>query len=344
MKKIIYPRVRVPDPGAMTEVAPGVFWLRLPMPYALDHINLWLLADGDSWTVIDCGPADAASRRHWELICSRHLDGRPIQRIICTHNHPDHLGLAGWLSRRFSGELYLTRGEYENFQELLNDIASGDFSEAQHFYHAAGITGKRLDHFETEIRAYFSLIEPLPAAHHSLQDGDRLRIGAHDWQVLTGGGHSTEHLCLYCPELEIFIAGDQLLPVISSNVSVWPRKPKANPLQEWISACRRLRRILNHRTLVLPAHGRPFRGAVNRLETLLYETEIRLDSLLAGCRQRRRLVDLFPVLFAAAIENDNLLMACGEARAGCNYLLAQARLTATADKHGVVWYQTTGMH
>ena len=325
----------------MIEVAAGIFWLRLPMPYALDHVNLWLLADGNSWTVIDCGPADATSRRHWELICDRHLGGRPIQRIICTHNHPDHLGLAGWLSRRFNGELYLTRGEYKNFQELLNDIKNGDFSAAQHFYHAAGITGKWLDHFETEIRSYLSLVAPLPEGYHPLQDGDQLRIGTYNWQIVIGGGHSTEHLCLYCPELEIFIAGDQLLPVISSNVSVWPRDPEANPLAEWLAACRRLRRILNNRILVLPAHGRPFRGAGNRLETLLDETGIRLDKLRAACQERRRLIDLFPALFAAEIKNDNLLMACGEARAGCNYLLAQARLTTTADKHGVLWYQTT---
>jgi glyoxylase-like metal-dependent hydrolase (beta-lactamase superfamily II) len=339
MKKIAYLRDPVPDPGAALEVAAGIFWLRLPMPYALDHVNLWLLADGDSWTVIDCGPANPTCRRCWEEISDRYLGGRPLNRVICTHNHPDHLGLAGWLVRRGNGRLCLTRGEYENFQELLEDVASGDFTAARDFYRAAGLNSDRLDHYETELRGYLSLVEPLPAAYQPLENGAEITIGRHIWQVVIGGGHSSEHLCLHCPELEIFIAGDQLLPEISSNVSVWPRQPEANPLREWLDACRRLQTILNDRTLVLPAHGRPFRGARRRLETLLAESRERLKRLLAEADQPRRLVDLFPALFAAEIADDNLLMACGEARAGCNFLLAAGLLNVREDEQGVLWYR-----
>ena len=340
MKKINYTRVRVPNPGTMVKTAAGIFWFRLPMPYALDHVNLWLLADGASWTVVDCGPANATSRRHWESLIAKELSGHPVQRVICTHNHPDHLGLAGWLIRRFTGRLYLTPGEYDNFQALLHDVENSSFAAARSFYRAAGLSPDQLDHYETELKGYLSLIEPLPAEYCPLSNGDQLEIGGHSWQVVTGGGHSSEHLCLYDPELNIFIAGDQLLPEISSNVSVWPRQPEANPLREWLAACRRLQSILTDQTLVLPAHGRPFRGARKRLATLLDETRSRLEKLLAGCHQPRRLVDLFPAIFAGKIENDTLLMACGEARSGCNFLLTADLLAVEEDGQGILWYRT----
>ncbi len=339
MKKINYTRVRVPDPGTMVETAAGIFWFRLPMPYALDHVNLWLLADGASWTVVDCSPANATSRRHWEALIEKELSGHPVQRVICTHNHPDHLGLGGWLIRRFAGKLYLTPGEYDNFQALLHDVENGSFAAARDFYRAAGLDPDRLDHYENELRGYLSLIEPLPTEYHPLNNGARLEIGGRSWQVVTGGGHSSEHLCLYGPEPDIFIAGDQLLPEISSNISVWPRQPEANPLRDWLATCRRLQAILTDQTLVLPAHGRPFTGAPDRLKTLLDETRERLEKLLACCRQPQRLVDMFPALFAGRIAKETLLMACGEARAGCNFLLAAGLLSVSEDEQGILWYR-----
>ena len=339
METITYPRFRVPEPGNAIEIAAGIFWLRLPMPYALNHVNLWLLSNGDSWNVADCGLANKTSRRHWQTIIDRHLDGRPVTRVICTHNHPDHIGLAGWLVRRFGGGIYLTPGEYENLQTLLQNVKNDSFAAAIDFYRAAGLAPDLLDHYGNELKGYLSLIDPLPAEYQLLHDGDRLAIGDCCWQVITGGGHSSEHLCLHCPDRKIFISGDQLLPEISSNVSVWPRQPEADPLREWIATCRRLYQTLDDRTLVLPAHGQPFTGAPKRLATLLDETRKRLEKLLVCCQQPRRLIDMFPDLFSRRITKETLLMACGEARAGCNYLLAAGLLDVDEDKQGILWYR-----
>lgn len=111
----------LPPAGETVEIAPGVRWLRMPLPFSLDHINLWLLRDeidGQAgWTVVDCGIASDAIRSHWEQIFDTQLEGLPVLRVIVTHCHPDHFGLANWICEggdraRWKVRLWMTLGEY----------------------------------------------------------------------------------------------------------------------------------------------------------------------------------------------------------------------------------------
>jgi len=333
-----YPLDGRPADGETMAIAPGLQWLRMPLPFVLNHINLWLLEDHQAWCLVDTGIDAPETRQVWDRLLAGPLSARPVTRVIVTHLHPDHIGLAGWLTARSGAQLWMSREEYLSARMLAADSPPPP-EVALRFYSAAGFSSAQLQTYTERFGRYTSLLSPLPEAYHRLRDGDVLSIGAQRWEIIVGRGHSPEHACLFCAELNLLIAGDQVLPTISPNVSVWPTEPAADPLGDWLHACRSLPQRLPADVLVLPAHGRPFRGLQPRLAALIAEHEAGLDKILELCREPRRAVDLFPALFRSAIGPGNLVMAAGEARAHLNYLEQQSALQVSIDADGLRWYQ-----
>ena len=340
MSGLTFPFKHTPARGATAEIMDDFHWLRMPLPIDLDHINLWLLRDGKGWAVVDTGIYCSACRDTWEATFSGVMGGDPVTRVFATHLHPDHVGCAGWLAERFDVDLWMTREEYMLCLILVADTGRQAPEEGVDFYHAAGFPKEALDTYQKIFGFFGRMVSPLPEAYERLSEGDVVPIGDHDFRVLIGRGHSPEHACLFDAERNVVIAGDQILPSISSNVSVFPTEPHANPLGDWLASLDRLRRELPPDVLVLPAHGRPFTGAHARLESLLRQHRERLEGLLDYCREPRRAVDVFPALFRKEISKDNLIMATGEAIAHLNYHRHEGTVTAEDDANGVTWYRS----
>lgn len=338
-KALQYPISDPPKPGEFTKIAEGIYWLRMPLPFKLDHINLWLLEDEDGWTLVDTGLATEDTINIWEELYNQITTEKPIKRVIGTHMHPDHIGLAAWLCRRSHAELWMSRNEYMYCRILLEDSNRQAPEEAVSFYHAAGFNEEQLNYYQSKFGAFGSLIRGMPNNYHRLQDGDTFTINNRQWQVIVGEGHSPEHACLFCPELSLFIAGDQLLPTISSNVSVWPIEPHNNPLEDWLNSCQKLQSLLPEDTLVLPSHGLPFTGAISRLQTLIDEHERDLKIIYENCDTPKRVVDIFPLMFKSKVTHATLVFAAGEGYAHLNCLIARGMLNMKKDSEGVRWYQ-----
>lgn len=328
-----------PEIGETMCIAPGIHWLRMHLPFSLSHINLWLLEDGDGWSVVDTGVSVAECRSIWERTFSGPMNDRPLLRVIVTHLHPDHVGCAGWLTERFDAPLWMSREEYLLARILVADTGRPTPEEGDRFYTAAGFEPEQLDFYHKMFGMFGKYVSALPEAYHRIADGDRITIGTHEWEVIVGRGHSPEHACLYCDELNLLISGDQLLPTISSNVSVFPTEPLANPLADWLESLSTLKNRVPANVLVLPAHGNPFRGAHRRLDALLGEHHDCLDKLEALCAQPKRAVDVFPALFRSRIDNRNLIMATGESVAHLNYLVDKGRVQLERNTDGVHWYR-----
>ena len=328
-----------PETGQVLDIAPGLKWLRLPLPFMLNHINVWLLQDGDGWALVDSGLFTNTTREVWKQVFERYLDGAPLTRLLVTHLHPDHVGCAGWLARKFGIGLWMSRDEYLLARVLVADTGKPAPPEGVAFYTEAGLGQESLEHYIEHFGAFGRVVSPMPESFHRLRDGMKLTIGEREWRIIIGRGHSPEHACLYNEDLNLLISGDQILPTISSNISVWPTEPAANPLEFWFQSLHMLKRELPEDVLVLPAHGKPFRGAHLRLDQLIEEHETGLAKLRKLCSEPRRAVDVFPALFKARITQRNLMMATGEAISHLNYLLEQGEISVRRDEAGVNWYQ-----
>jgi glyoxylase-like metal-dependent hydrolase (beta-lactamase superfamily II) len=337
---LTYPLATRPETGEVQDIAPGIKWLRLPLPFQLDHINVWLLEDGDGWAIVDTGLYSNTTREIWKHVFDIYLDNAPVTRVLVTHLHPDHVGCAGWLARKFDVDLLMTREEYLLCRVLVADTGKPAPPEGLRFYSAAGFAHSDLDRYMEHFGAFGSVVSPLPESYRQLREGMQIRIGVHDWEVIIGRGHSPEHACLFCRELKLLIAGDQILPTISSNVSVYPTEPAANPLGNWFDSLRKFREVLPDDVLVLPAHGKPFLGAYLRLEQLIEEHQTGLSRLRTMCREPRRALDVFSALFKSRITDRNLIMATGEAVSHLNYLLESGEMTCSKDADGVNWYRS----
>jgi glyoxylase-like metal-dependent hydrolase (beta-lactamase superfamily II) len=329
-----------PDIGQAIEILPGLKWLRLPLPFLLGHINVWLLKDANGWAIVDTGIYTSATREVWKGIFSSELQNGPISKVLVTHLHPDHVGCAGWLCERFDIELMMSREEYLLCRILVSDTGTPAPQEGRRFYTAAGFSEEDMFRYVELFGGFGKVVAQLPQSYRRLQQDQTVNIGDDQWQVITGHGHSPEHACFYNSRQNVFISGDQILPTISSNVSVFPTEPAANPLAGWFESLRRLKRVLPDDVLVLPAHGKPFRGVKYRLDALIEEHESGLEKLREFCRQPQRAVDVFPVLFKSKITNSNLIMATGEAIAHLNYLHYEGEMEINKKKNGVYWYQT----
>lgn len=347
-----YPCGEPPAPGQVREVAPGVLWLRMPLPFALNHINLWAVADedeqGTGWAVIDTGTKTPEALAAWRQLTAPEgplaatPQGARITRVFCTHMHPDHVGMAGWLTRKFQCRLWMTRLEYLTCRTLVADTGREAPQDAINFYRQMGWNEEALDIYRTRFGGYSKYMHTLPDSFRRLSDGETVRIGAHDWRVIVGRGHSPEHACLVSDALGVLVSGDQVLPRISSNVSVFPTEPDADPLGDWIASIEHLRSTLGDHLLVLPAHGEPFRGLHARLDRLAQGHERGLQRLRRSLGESpKRTVDVFGALFARAIDSNGELlgMATGEGVAHLNHLLARDEAVRETGADGVYRYR-----
>jgi len=329
-----------PDLGESVDILPGLKWLRLPLPFMLGHINVWLLEDGGGWAIVDTGIHTGLTRNTWENVFDRQLANAPVSKILVTHLHPDHAGCAGWLCESHDVELYMTSQEYFLCRILVSDTGLPAPREGRRFYRAAGFDEEHMTRYVEMFGGFGKVVAQLPQSYRRLYEGQTVQIGPTAWQVITTRGHSPEHACLFDPARNILISGDQVLPTISSNVSVFPTEPAANPLAEWFDSLHRLKTRLPPDVLVLPSHGRPFRGVMARLDALIEEHETGLENLRRLCRRPQRAVDVFPALFKSAITDSNLMMATGEAIAHLHYLSFVGEMDVDTDDDGVRWYQT----
>ena len=328
-----------PANGETLNIVDGIEWLRMPLPFSLNHINLWLLRDGNRWAIVDTGVGTSETRSIWQQVFEGAMGGDPASHIIATHMHPDHVGCAGFLAHHFDVDLWMSRDEYMMCRILVADTGHPAPEEGVHFYKDAGFTDEQLTNYEKAFGFFGKFVTPLPEAYQRLSDNDELTIGGHRWRVITGGGHSPEHACLYDADRNILIAGDQLLPTISSNVSVWPTEPLANQLQDWFDSLRKLRASVPEDVLVLPAHGKPFRGAHTRIDAIILEHEERLEALREVCSNPQRVVDVFPSIYRTRIDDKNRIMATGEALAHLSFLVRSGEMLTTC-RDDAIWYQT----
>ena len=340
----------LPEPGHTREVAPGVRWLRMRLPFALDHINLWLLRDVqdgvEGWTVVDCGIANDTTRASWEQIFDSDLQGLPILRVLCTHMHPDHIGLAHWLCERFSSagrdcRLWISSTDWNAARVASQSTTGLGGDSAARFFGRHGLVDSlALDRVRQRANYYASMVPQVPASYHRLMDGLVLRIGGHDWFCIVGYGHAPEHIALHCPALNLLISGDMVLPRISTNVSVYDMEPEGNPLPLYLDSISKLR-CLPAPTLVLPSHGLPFTGLHTRIDQLHQHHEERLAEVLGACEQRPcNAAELLPVLFKRELDLHQTTFAMGEAIAHVHALVADGRLARVADGSGTLRYRT----
>jgi glyoxylase-like metal-dependent hydrolase (beta-lactamase superfamily II) len=328
-----------PTPGEPQQIAEGVYWARFAMPISLDHINLWLLEDEDGWTVVDTCLNIPSARETWEQLFSGFMQGKPVKRVICTHLHPDHVGLAGWLTERFDCELWMSREEFLMCRAMTADTGRPAPEVAIRFYKAAGYDEEQLEDYRKKFGNFGRAIAPLPDSFRRLVDRETITIGDRYWQVIIGSGHSPEHATLYCPALKLLISGDQVLPRITPNVSVFPTEPHGDPLKEWLGSSARLREMLPDDLLVLPAHEAPFYGLHVRMNQLIGGHKRDLGKLWDYLAEPRRAVDCFPALFKREIGGGSMGLATGETLAHLNCLLGRRSITFTTDSEGVKWYE-----
>lgn len=335
-----YPLGPAPAPGEAIVAAPGVMWLRMPLPMQLNHVNVYAIADGEGWAIVDTGIRTPDAVAGWEAALSGPLGGRPVTRVICTHMHPDHIGLAGWLCERFDAPLLMTQLEYVTGRMLVADTGPAPESGAI-FWRAAGWSEDQIEGYREHYGRFSQGVAPLPAGYVRLTGGTVLSIGGEDWTIVVGNGHSPEHACLWRQSDGVLISGDQILPRISSNVSVWPTEPLADPLHDWMASLERLGALFPAGTLVLPGHGEPFTGVLPRIEALERGHRVSLKRLERTLRTPSRAVDVFGALFARPVGGGLLGMATGEAIAHLNYLAGQGRVRRDRDAAGVDWWSLT---
>ncbi|MEM7358392.1 MAG: MBL fold metallo-hydrolase [Pseudomonadota bacterium] len=312
-----------PEPGQPFEVAEGVFWLHMPMPISLDHINLWLLKDDDGWTIVDSGLDTAACKAVWDQVFDGFLSEESVKRIVVTHFHPDHIGLAAWLAHRCDCKIWITEGEFRHYHAILNRDPEQHGKDVRKMVEEIGFEERFVKIYQAGFSVDDKPIESRVLEHmcHFIKDQDELVIGGRSWRVVMGNGHSPEHACLYCPELEVMISGDQALPRISSNISVYIINRHEDPLGDWLDSCARLRDQVPNDTLVLPSHQEPFYGLDMRMQQLIDDHHAQLNRLRLKMAERVNANQARSVLFRRELNDFETIMATGETMAHINYLL-----------------------
>ena len=331
-----------PATGEAVEVAEGVLWLRLPLPMALDHVNVFALDEGDGWTLIDAGFSSRKSRALWESLLAGPLNGRPVTRVVVTHYHPDHIGLAGWFQAR-GAELVTTRTSWLFARMLVLDAHDRPVPETLAFWRSAGMDPALYDRRAGERPFNFAdCVHPMPLGYSRIREGDRLRMGGRDWLVRCGDGHAPEHATFWSADDDLVLGGDQLLPSISANIGVYASEPDADPLAEWIASCERFLPLAEQRHLVLPGHKLPFVGLPLRLRQMIDNHIGALGRLQAHLAMPRTAADCFLPLFKREIGEGEYGMALVEAVAHLNHLLHRGLVERMLDANGAwLWRRAT---
>lgn len=326
-----------PTDGVPVEIAPGVLWLRVALPFALNHVNIYLIEDGAGWAILDTGLADTRTKDLWTHVLDTQLQGRKPTKLIVTHAHPDHVGLAGWLCERYDLELLMSQVEYLTAQNLrYNPIAIGK-SRHREFYVEHGLETSAIDSVLDRGHSYLRMTTEMPSAFTRLQAGGKLVIGGRKFEVLSGEGHSPEQIMLLCRDEKLFFAADQVLAKISPNIGVWPWEPKANPLGAYLKSLAALQAGIADDVFVLAAHNLPFYGLHTRTEELMAHHDARCGDILAACAIRPLTVaEVLPFMFRRPLDAHQTGFAFGEALAHVNYLADEGALRFRRDQDGVM--------
>ena len=325
---------RVPQPGEAIEAAPGVWWIRMPLPFALDHINLWLLEDGDGWTLVDTGFGVEATWELWERHFAATMGGRPVKNIVVTHYHPDHVGSAAWLVDRTGAPFWMTATEYLSAHAAHDDTAGFDRATGVRFFELNGLDTSGWSEKMRSGNGYRRGVPEVPKTYRRMMHGDRLSIGGREWEVITVFGHAPEQATLFCASLNVLISADQVLPRITSNVGVWGNQPESNPLAQFLGSLSRLGHLPGD-VRVLPSHERIFHGLHQRIAELHEHHERRLERLLEGCERPITAYDALPLLFKRKLDDHQMGFAMGEAIAHLHYLERQGKVRREVDGSGL---------
>ena len=341
-----FPHAAAPAAGTSLAIAPGLRWLRMPLPFALDHINLWLLEDGPGWTIVDCGIDSKLTRGLWEQIFAAHpgdlgptggTQAFQATRVLVTHAHPDHVGLAHWLCQRFGVTLWMSHADYLTAHAIRENVAGFTPDNLLAMYRRNGLGGEALEEMSRRGNHYRQLVPEFPHRFRRIMDGDDIRIGGRTWRVIMGYGHAPEHAALYCSELGALISGDMVLPKISTNISVWSIDPDGNPLKLFLDSLKRYAGLPSD-TLVLPSHGLPFRGLHERIEQLEEHHRLRFEELHDACARPLSAFEAISTLFERELDTHQLFFAMGEAMAHMHFLYFQGSLTRQTGADGVIRY------
>ncbi|MBA3592583.1 MAG: MBL fold metallo-hydrolase [Polaromonas sp.] len=330
----------LPMGGGTLAVAPGVKWIRMVLPFALDHINLWLLEDDiggqRGWTVVDCCVSRDEAKASWEQIFAGELDGLPILRVIVTHMHPDHIGLAHWLCERWKAPLWISATDYNTASLSIRSSTGFGGENSADFFASHGLANpEHLAQIRGRSNYYPGLVPAVPRSFHRMMDGQVIRIGGRDWTCISGYGHAPEHIALSCPEVKLLISGDMVLPRISTNVSVYDVEPESNPLTLFLQSIDKFR-ALDTDTLVLPSHGKPFRGLHIRIAQLHAHHHDRLAEVMQACAASPCSgADILPVMFKRPLDLHQTTFAMGEAVAHLHTLWFEGRLLRLRGSDGI---------
>jgi glyoxylase-like metal-dependent hydrolase (beta-lactamase superfamily II) len=328
-----------PAPGEWREVAAGVFWARVALPFRLNHVNVYLIDDGDAWNIVDTGIANDQTEETWNRLLSGRMAGRPVSKILITHHHPDHVGLASWLADKFGAEVVMSGTEY---LLGLTYWLDSDAMKADHyrgFYRTRGLDAEIAESILDRSARYQSLTSPLPFSFRRVIEGDTLKLRSRAFEVITGGGHAPEQVMLYCPNDRILFAADQIMLGITPNVSVSPRNPNGDVLGLFIASLERMADRFDDDVLVLPGHHLPFTGLRTRVREVTEHHEGRLAAIVRSCAQApRSAADLLKILFRQPLDRGVMALAFGESCAHVNRLLEEGRITASLEADGVERY------
>ena len=341
----------LPDLGTVIDVAPGVRWVRMVLPFQLNHVNLWLLRDSldgvEGWSVVDCGISNDATRAAWEQIFATGMDGLPVLRVIVTHMHPDHIGLAHWLTERWKTgadacRLWISSTDYHTARLAILTVDGFGGEATANFLASHGLTHpESLAQIRGRNNYYVELVPQVPATFRRLLDGDTLQIGGRAWRCHVGYGHAPEHMALHCEATGTLISGDMVLPRISTNISVHESEPESNPLQRYLDSIERMR-ALPADTLVLPSHGRPFKGLHTRIDQLITHHDERFADVLAACAEApQHAQDLLMVLFRRQLDLHQTTFAMGESVAHLHALWLAGQLARRLDADGIYRFTLT---
>lgn len=330
----------IPAPGTTMPVAPGLSWLRMPLPFALDHVNLWLLDDEidgrRGWSLIDCGAATDATRAAWEQLFAESGVAQPLLRVFATHCHPDHVGLSGWLCERFDAPFWTSAAEFAFARMMAAALPGVDGPSAiPHFRRHGLVDEGMLEQMRSRKNYYPALVPAVPPAYTRLQDGQQVAIGDDDWRVITGFGHSPEHVALYSARRNVLVAGDMVLPRISTNVSVFAVEPEGDPLRLYLASLEKFAGLPDD-VLVLPSHGKPFRGLHTRIGQLRDHHAARLEEVRSACATPRCAAEIVPLMFRRALDAHQLSFALGEALAHLHALWHDGSLRRVTGSDGVI--------
>jgi len=333
---IRYPFETPPAEGGTIEVAPGIHWIRLPLPMKLDHVNCYVLDEGDSWTIIDTGFASKRGRAIWNGLLRGPLAGKPVGRVIVTHHHPDHVGMAAWFIEQ-GADLWMPRTAWLMARMLTLDEQPSYPSETVRFYKRAGMDADVLSGRLTERPFNFAdCVQPLPLGYRRLIEGEVISMGGRDWTVRMGDGHAPEHATFW--HQDVVIGGDQLLPSISANLGVYPTEPEADPVGDWLAACERLEPFATDKQLVLGGHKLPFTGLPKRMQQYTENHHSALRRMRAHLSEPRTAGQCFMPLFKREIGAGEYGLALVEAIGHLNHLYQLGDVSREERDDGAYWW------